>query len=123
MTAYPEHDRLEAVAKTSQAIGEFLEWLRGSEGVHLMTWKVMDDQLVCPAWRCEDGRRIDSIGRDTGPCARCGGTGFTPTTREAWAADGRSTDRLLAAYFEIDLDKLEAEKRAMLADFRAEVAP
>lgn len=36
---------------------------------------------------------------------------------------GKSRDQLISAFFEIDRDKLEAEKRAMLAEIRGEQVP
>lgn len=34
MSEYPEHEKLQAVANESQAIGDFVEWL-GQRGIHL----------------------------------------------------------------------------------------
>jgi hypothetical protein len=78
---YPECDKMIAVSKESQAIGNFLEWL-GEQGILLAeygTERYHRDQLM--------PKHI-------------------------------SIEKLLAEYFEIDLDKVETERRAMLDDFR-----
>lgn len=49
-------------------------------------------------------------------CERAGGRG---SRRDEFVPCGRSRDDLLAAFFDIDRDKLEAEKQAMLAKLRA----
>ncbi|HET9893755.1 MAG TPA: hypothetical protein VFQ44_02365 [Streptosporangiaceae bacterium] len=59
-------------------------------------------------------------------CCRCGnGRHYTVTGIRSWVEDGRTTTALLAEFFEIDLSKIEAEKRAMLDAVRAsaETAP
>lgn len=38
MSDYPECDRLAEASKTTQPIGEFLDWLNG-QGIQLMTWR------------------------------------------------------------------------------------
>jgi len=73
----------------SQAIGDFLAWL-GEQGIHRMHW-VEDPYLAAEAGRPDGGY---------------------------WEPDGRSIDRLLADYFEIDLVQVEAEQRAVLAFLR-----
>jgi hypothetical protein len=49
---YPEHEKLKAVQKESQAIGEFLEWLCGEKAVELAVWREGeergDDELLRP---------------------------------------------------------------------------
>ena len=77
MSDYPEHEKLEKIAATSQAIGEFLEWLE-EQGV-----------VLC----------------------RFGGFDMAYPCRE-------SKETLLAQHFQINLAKLEAEKRAMIATLR-----
>lgn len=82
-TDYPEHEKLKKVKHTSQAIGEFLEWL-STQGLTV----------------CETYRNPDSL-RD--------GEYFPATS---------STNALLARFFEIDLEKIEKEKQAMLEEMR-----
>lgn len=82
----PESDKMLAVHAKSQAIGEFLDWLRDERGITL----------------AEFGHtRHDS---DELYMVRIG------------------INELLAEYFEIDLNKVEREKRAILDGVRASYA-
>lgn len=94
LTGYVEHDRVAAVKAESQAIGQFLEWL-SEEGLELARRHEHADGCYD-----EDGRLA------------CG------YRRDELAAEHSSIEVLLARYFDIDLNKLEAEKRAMLARLR-----
>lgn len=38
MSDYPEHDKLLAVKDQTQAIGEFIEWVRAAHGAELMVY-------------------------------------------------------------------------------------
>jgi len=52
---------------------------------------------------------------ERGTCCRCGkGQRYEVTGLRAWVSPGTSTTELLAEFFEIDLSKIEAEKREML---------
>lgn len=92
---YPEHDKLHAIADKSQACGEFFEWLGSNEWtlceVHSHTNCERDE---CGFWAC---------GLDKGE--------YFPVRL--------SLNKLLAEFFDIDQDKLEAEKLAMLAELRS----
>lgn len=115
MSNYPEHDKLHAIKTQSQALGTFLEWLEQERGVELAIRhqhthdclethecaedKIEDDWSICSdewAYKCE----VD-----------CEGYALLP-----W---NRRIEDILADYFEIDLRKLEDEKRAMLDLIRA----
>ena len=63
---------------------------------------VLAEWVTCPEYH-EDGDE----------CSQ--GTHLVPTPR--------SIDQILAVHFDIDLDKIEAEKRAMLAEMRGSDAP
>lgn len=123
MSAYPEHDKLHAVVDKSQAIGEFLEWLRAPEeydgkGAHLHVWKEWEEDDLCAFYSSGlgscDGRGKIGFGRNKENCPKCGGTGLVPRSREGWVPLGIPTTKLLAEFFEIDLNKLEDEKQAIL---------
>jgi len=88
--SYPEHEKQAAVKDAAQAIGEFLDF----SGYML----------------CEMRTFIEP--------SLCGRPGLTYETEPRLAPVGRSIQAVLAAYFEIDLDKLEAEKRAMIDELR-----
>lgn len=118
MTDYPEHEKLKVVQEKSQAVGEFIDWLRG-----VKHWQI-----------CE---YHEAVLRD---CKHCNGTGvFQPTFGEAQACwkctEGKvhaelgdrdeyqpvrfQINNLLGEFFGIDAKKLEQEKVAMLDDIRA----
>lgn len=86
---YPEHEKLRAVADESQAIGEFLE----TAGYTLCELRTFTEPL-------------DDAGN-------------TYETRPRLAPIAKGIQQILADYFEIDLAKIEAEKRAMLDALRA----
>lgn len=90
---YPEHDRLKAVSEYSQQIGQFLDWLK-SERVFLSREHHHSDDCF------EDG--IKDCGFSVGDLAQ----------------DYERIEDRLARYFEIDLKKIETEKREMLASLR-----
>ena len=74
---YPEHKKMTAAIKAgSQAIGEFIAWLRDEQGVHFITYDKQGNPVR-----------------------------FRPTSIEA----------ILGLYFDIDLKKIDEEKRMMLA--------
>lgn len=89
----PELDKMMAVKPQSQAIGEFLDWL-GQQGIELAsrhhhTEECYDDdnRTLCG---CRDGQLLPYYG---------GGI-----------------ESLLARYFEIDLRKVDDERRAILRE-------
>lgn len=92
---YPEHVRLHAVKKESQCLGQFLEWL-GWEGATIARYHTHTDHCY------EDG---DEEG---------GGNLVCGYDDETLYPDHIGIEARLAAYFNIDLDKLEDEKRSML---------
>lgn len=94
MSEYPEHDKLAAIHERSQAIHDFLEWC-AERGLWLA-------ERQCLRWDhpdayCEEGECDMS-------------DGLAPT---------HQSDRaLLAEFFDIDMNRIEAEKRAMLDQMR-----
>lgn len=58
-TKYPEHEKLSAVSKESQAQGEFLEWLRNEKKIHFYVWVPRDDLLF------DDGQMVPALGLRT----------------------------------------------------------
>lgn len=118
MSDYPEHDKRSKILDQSQAIGEFLDWL-GSQGVHLVVYETRSTQEPCQGTlfrMCENGRT--EFGTE---CQQCHGTGWKTVTREGdWDWTPTSIEERLARYFDIDLTKIEAERRAMLASLRAQ---
>lgn len=94
-TKYPEHEKLRAVAPQSQIVGTFLDWLRDEKGISLAVKHEHNES-------CLEERRWNRCGHSAGD--------YLP----AFA----STRNLLAEFFEIDEEKIENEKRAMLAELR-----
>lgn len=88
MTDYPEHEKLKAVHIQSQACGEFLEWLAREKNYSLCYYYAPSPE------EDDDGAE----------------EGYVPVSIRI--------EDLLAEHFGIDLNKLEAEKRAMLDEFR-----
>ena len=88
MSNYPESDKLLAVSGESQNIGYFLDWLR-SQGYYL-----------CKFQEEEYNPEIDEMYP----------AGFYPTYERI--------EELLAKYFQIDMDKVDDERRQMLEDLR-----
>lgn len=86
---YAEHERLALIKDKSQAIGEFLEWLR-NEQVRFARHHEHDESCD---FGCSDWLESHEYA-------------YMPV------------ENLLAKYFGIDLNKLEQEKRQMLADLR-----
>ena len=111
VSEYPEHDKVRAVKDQSEAIGAFLDLGLPSMGL------MLSQRVTCP---CE----CDFCGRGCGPhspwhtdaekatCVK----GVVQVTD--WMPANKSIERILAEYFEIDLNVLEAEKLAMLAALR-----
>lgn len=138
---YPEHEKLSKVQSESQTVGEFIEWL-ASEGVHLMKWTTFREPTEC--WNCAGNKKHKGMVLENikgpiikedplqpdypGPksrwitCPDCGGTQLdydNTDETQMWAPEPRSIEKLLAAFFEIDHDKLLDEKEQMFQALRA----
>lgn len=88
MNEYPEHQKLAKVKNKSQSIGEFLDWCRGT------LCELHEHTIDCEP---EVGRhRICGLGEGE----------YVPMQVPV--------EKLLAEFFDIDLARLEDEKRAML---------
>ena len=88
----PELDKMSAAQSKSQAIGGFLEWL-GEKGMLICRSATKADE------RDDEGEHTDVKGGDLLPVYK-------------------SIEDMLAEYFEIDLKKAEAERRAILDELR-----
>lgn len=98
MEEYPEHEKLHKVADESQGIGEFLDWLN-DQGIVLMRW-------------------VDEVRTEEVEHRFTGKLSTRKVYIQEWQYTGESIQALLARYFEIDLEKIDAEKRAMLGAMR-----
>ena len=99
---HPEHEKLRAVRDKSQACGEFVEWLEGRSIV-----------LASRHEHTEECRNKGATKGEDGGYLMCG------LAKNELMSANVPIRRLLAEFFEIDEEKLEAEKRAMLAELRA----
>jgi len=94
---YPEHEKLAVVKEKSQACGEFLDWLLGEKHYTLGKYHEHTDDCWEPGENHTLSRRSCGLNSDE----------LYPKPE--------NVRKLLAEFFEISEDKLEAEKRAMLA--------
>lgn len=118
---YPEHDKLSAVKDASQAIGEFLDTC----GMTLCRWHEAGDNgepriVWRPSYRGPDGC---GTYRDPVLSDVLNGWAMENPAREEWDEGFLPVmlgiERVLADHFGIDLDKIEAEKRAILEAIRS----
>lgn len=119
MSTYPEHEKLQAIKEKSQACGEFLDWLKDVKGYSIMEY--------LPAWT--DGKPL-FLTKDGKPTSnldyahRVNGSSV-PNPEHDYRPEGfyhprkSGTLDLLYEFFEIDPEKLDDEKRAMLDALRA----
>ncbi len=131
MSDYPECEKMSAVHEQSQAIGEFLTWLEG-QGVIMAKYDVEVEE--CRNCGHEDahnervpdavyfGQRACSFEDDeTGECCVCDHADFgNPNHLFPYY---QHTEATLAQFFNIDLDVVETEKRAMLETMREQSCP
>lgn len=112
-SAYPEHEKMKAVKDRSQVVGDFIEWIKSEYNTDFAVWKTS-------SWICDIHGEIteNRVGRQE-LCPDC-----SPDDHKVfWRPEGyypirKSTEQLLAEFFEIDLRKVEDEKRAMLDAIR-----
>jgi len=93
----PELDKMLKVKDRSRAIGEFLEWLREEKGYSVMRWSKRRDWAEFD----EDDPKGDELSDLGGVHVR------------------ESTEKLLAEFFDIDLGRVEQERRALLEAIRS----
>lgn len=102
----PECDRMQDVKDKSHAIGEFMDWLREEKGWTVCEEHHHDDDCLERVARFED----DEEGDVQQICGCLEGQYIPVPIR---------MEQLLAEFFEIDLDKVEEERQALLAEQRA----
>lgn len=142
-----ECQKLTAVSEESQAQGEFVDWLQETKGLVLARWEnkieraceaaqsayvdvdVAPGHVVRRYRKCVGGKVFlrrrpwdDEDEVDTGEtCERCGGEGFVVEDRAEpiLVPAEQRLEALLAEYHQVDLAKVEAERRALLEALRA----
>ncbi len=101
-----ELDKMALAKEKSQTVGEFLDWLIGTKG-----WTLASEHIhgpKCEGWDEHRGRFNPRGMTDyckMGPDGRLWPASFT-------------TENLLAEFFGIDLNKVEQERRSILAALR-----
>lgn len=119
--AYPEHAKMREVADKSQAIGDFLDWVAQHRNGQLVAYEPRDLEITCPDIRCDRGKLSATFRGADRDCPRCGGSGVVvEPILDHYPLRNSDNDlrKLLAEFFGIDQDKLEAEKQAMLEALR-----
>lgn len=106
--ATPELDKLKAIQDKSQVCGEFLEWLEVTHGMQLGKGHIHGPE--CDGW--DEERQKYNPDRDNRCSFYEGQFQHLHISRE----------KLLAQFFEIDLDKVEEERRAILDHIRRDHA-
>ena len=115
---YPECEKLANVSKMSNGIGEFLEWLREDKNIELFQWADKDDN--------EKPKFVNEAGDPTIPShysfdEKDDSDFLNPeyeTFPEGYYRVNMNFTKLLAQYFEIDMNKVEKERRQMLDELQ-----
>jgi hypothetical protein len=126
VSEYPEHDKITRLGGANDTVGEFLDWLQG-QGIVLHRWQEAGNNGE-PTYLYTDQRPADA------DMYLAGGEWYLshlhPTPRwrrrnpdyhswaEGWVPVEQTTEQLLAAFFGIDLTRLEEEKREMVRRIR-----
>lgn len=114
MNTYPECEKAAKVKDESQAIGEFLEWLMGKEKIHLT--KHEEENIVYLDENFKENI-LPTMNEQQLFQYRLN----NPTLveyRGGYYSHHESIEKMLARYFNIDLNVLEQEKRAILDSIR-----
>ena len=98
MAEYPEHEKLHALKDKRDVAQEFLDWLLDDRNLRLCRRHEHDDRCYDDddgslEWGYRDGELLEVV---------------------------QSRGRYMADFLDVDSDKLEAEKRAMLDAMRAD---
>ena len=104
--ATPESDKLIAIAPKSQAIGEFIEWLRGTKGIEFATRHHHGDK--CEGWDQERCRYNPSS------------IEYCPVQDGGLMPESFTIEKIVAEFFEIDMMKVERERAALLDSIRSQ---
>jgi len=132
MAEYPEHEKLSKISDKSQAVGDFLEWLRGEKEIVFAAYEPA--RWFCP--HCgeipeERVHKARNLMVDDHGCRECIGSSDADrwksvVTFQSGGLYPRTLppmEKLLAEFFDIDLDVIEDEKRHMMDAMREANAP
>lgn len=137
MVETPELNRMKAIKDRSQSIGGFLDWLQNEKGIVLAKYYSREtDEDGNPIYRNFDHEIVDDW-RPPHPFMSQEQQKELEERQEKegiygpMVEDGNgevlhpyhfTIEKLLAEYFEIDLKKVEEEKRALLEELRSKNA-
>lgn len=115
-TTYPEHEKLQQSRDERQTIGEFLDWLQ-QQGLHICIRRGVDTPWDHRCVSAADSA-VSFVCNKQEPDELTEFQKLLSNLMEAecvyWPTNARIPEDLLAGYFGIDQEKLEAEKRHML---------
>jgi len=141
--AYPELERMRKASEKSHIIGEFIEWLHDVKNIHFYRFHEHKDGCRQPhdhsQWsKCrrrrpmtgelvefsmtttdEEREKACVIGPDQLDVV-CGYPEDPTSSRFGLETVNTSIEQLLADFFDIDLKKVDKERRALLDDIRKE---
>lgn len=104
----PEHAKVASIQGKSQVVGEFLDWLRSVKGITLAIRHRHDSGCYC------DCRRSGLSSADCPFC--CSGGLACGLVEGALEPKNVPSEKLLAEFFEIDLDRLYVESRLAMEE-------
>lgn len=115
---YPECEKLAKVSKLSNGIGEFLDWLREDKNIDLFQWTDKDDN--------GKPKFVNETGDPTIPShysfdEKEDSDFLNPeyeTFPEGYCRVYTPFQKLLAQYFDIDMNKVEKERRELLDELQ-----
>lgn len=120
----PEHMKLKALKPEAETIGQFLEWLQ-EQGIKLCRWEngrsngqpmyVWSEKML--ARMAKDPGLREELAEEGPTFTRDGSTIPNPEydyVEQGFYEDWQPIEKRLAAYFDINLEALEQEKRALL---------
>ncbi len=113
MADYPECEKLSAISDKSQAIYDFVEWLRSGDAdntMHKRTIILATPGMMTGYNDCGDGT--------TDKCEPVELAEEDWEDMDQWVPVEQSVETMLAKFFKIDMDKVEEEKRAMLEELQ-----
>lgn len=143
MSSAPNLAKMHEVHTSSQQIGEFLDWLLHDRGVELMRWQTVVHEEPCTHTKVSNAHealigvaRLNAEFHGEDPDlvvvptewhpvhCKCEGTNVVTWEEEGWMRarpeqSGSPIQAWLADYFDIDLNELETERRAVLEALRA----